>query len=575
MQYYKDYLDYHNIIDKKEGILINIDNIYYVNNEEVINNRCIMNDEVYIFNGEIIGIKKRNMKNIIGILYLDSKIKYGSRKDKILYLFKPTNKCYYHFYVPYKSSDFKNNKIYVMIQFKEWNTTDKLPIGTLIEVIGNVGDKNVEIEHLRNYYDIRNNTWKMDKKKLEEDLKILENLQNIIPDYEVFSIDPFGSKDIDDAFHFNKMEEDLYEIGIHIALPYLFFETELENIMNRVSTVYLPDKKYNMLPNIYADNMASLLENKNRYSLSLILKTNKKEIISYHIDKKIIKNIKNYDYDNFDKIYKKNINLKEFVEYSKIFFQLQSLNSFDSHQLVENWMIIANKLTAAHLIENNISNLILRVHNASLCPSINENINNSSLIDYLKIRNESSALYQLYKKEEEQKHSKLGNEYYTHFTSPIRRSVDLFIHALLLKKNNIMENEKLNKILDKINIFTKNTRKFDRNIKRLNFIYSIKELNKNIDTYAYIINITINKLTVYIPEYNLEEKIIIIPKKFEKIANIDLIKNESDNHIIKISYRLDDNDKILEYNLYQKIEIRLWVFTSFDNIFDKLKIEIL
>jgi exoribonuclease R len=121
--------------------------------------------------------------------------------------------------------------------------------------------------------------------------------------------------------------------------------------MNRVSTVYLPDKKYNMLPNIYADNIASLLEDKNRYSLSLILKTNKKEIISYNIYKKIIKNIKNYDYDNFDKIYKKNINLKEFVEYSRIFF---NLDSFDSHKLVENWMIIANKLTATYLIENNI-----------------------------------------------------------------------------------------------------------------------------------------------------------------------------------------------------------------------------
>jgi hypothetical protein len=95
-------------------------------------------------------------------------------------------------------------------------------------------------------------------------------------------------------------------------------------------------------------------------------------------------------------------------------------------------------------------------------------------------------------------------------------------------------------MIDKINIFTKKTRKFDRMIRRLHFLYEIKELEKNIETYAYVINITKNKLTLYIPEYNLEEKVVF-----------------------------------KEYRLYEKIKIKLWVFTSFENIFDKLKIEIL
>ena len=576
MQYYNEYLDKSllNNINIKSGILTSIDNIFYVNNEEVINNRAIINDEVYILDNEIIGIKNRMMNHIVGILYLDSKVKYGNIKDKTLYLFKPTNKSYPNFYVPYKSG-FKNNKIYVIIQFKEWNITDKLPIGTLIDIIGIVGDKNIEYEHLRNYYGIKNNTWKMDKNKLIEDTNIINNLQNIESDYEVFSIDPLGSKDIDDAFHFKKIENDIYEIGIHIALPYIFFENDLDTIMNRVSTVYLPDKKYNMLPNIYADDFSSLLENKNRYSLSLILKNNHFDIISYEIRKTIVKNIKNYDYDNFDKIYKKNKNLKEFVEYSKLFFKI---DEFDSHKLVESWMIYTNKTIAKYLIEQNISNLILRVHIKSslhnIKDNVEDNVKNISLINYLKIRNESSAIYKIYNKDEEQHHSKLGNEYYTHFTSPIRRAIDLFIHSLILKKSNIMNHEKLNEILNKINIFTKNTRKFDRNIRRLNFIYSIKELEKNIDTYGYIINITKNKLTIYMPEYNLEEKIIIIPKKFEKIANIILIKDNFDN-IIEISYLLNNNEKEFKYNLYEKINIRLWVLTEFDNIFDKLKIEIL
>ena len=97
--------------------------------------------------------------------------------------------------------------------------------------------------------------------------------------------------------------------------------------------------------------------------------------------------------------------------------------------------------------------------------------------------------------------------------------------------------------LAKINRFTKNCRKFDNKIKRLNFLYGIKELNTNIETYGFVINITENKLTLYIPEHNLEEKVIIINNK--------------------------------TYELYQKVNIKLWVFTSFENFFDKLKVEII
>ena len=50
-------------------------------------------------------------------------------------------------------------------------------------------------------------------------------------------------------------------------------------------------------------------------------------------------------------------------------------------------------------------------------------------------------------------------------------------------------------------------------------------------------------LTLYIPEYNLEEKVVIISDK--------------------------------QYNLYEKVNIKLWVFTSFENFFDKLKVEII
>jgi len=561
MQYFKEFT--YNIN------LENIENKIYLNDDYIENNRAIINDIVFIDNNKIIGIKERNKNKIVGILYTDSKIKYGSIKDKSLFLFKPTNKDYPYFYVPYKKNIF--NKIYCIIEFKDWKTTDKLPIGNLIEVIGNIGDKNTEFEHLRYYYEIVNNTWKIDNFKKKNDMKTIEKIQNEKEDYLIFSIDPIGSKDIDDAFHFNKINDNLYEIGIHIASPSIFFEENLIDIMNRVSTVYSPERKYNMLPNIYADEFISLLEGEKRYALSLILLfDNENNIKDKTIKQTIVKNYKNYDYDNFDKIYKNNNNLNDFVNFSKHFFKDIKI---DSHKLVENWMIYTNKEIANYLINMNLSNIILRKHDYSNIIFENKNIDNS-LEKYLKLRCEKSALYEIYDNtlDNNQKHSKLGNEYYTHFTSPIRRAVDFFIHMLIIKKKDIIDKNELYIMINKINTFTKKSRKFDRQSKRLDFLFKIGYSKENILTYGYIINISKNKLTLYIPEYNLEEKIIIIPKKFENICNIET--NYDDNNIIQsIEYKIDNENK--SYTLYEKLNIKLWIFLSFENIFDKLKIEII
>ena len=162
---------------------------------------------------------------------------------------------------------------------------------------------------------------------------------------------------------------------------------------------------------------------------------------------------------------------------------------------------------------------------------------------------------------------------YTHYTSPIRRAVDFYIHALFLGKNNIFSTTVLNNMIDNINTFTKNQRKFQRQLRRLSFLVEIKNNyeSKNDITEAYIIEIKDRFLVIYIPEYKLEEKICIIQKKFEKIVKSNVFLND-DNIIEKIN--VIDETKEYTYELYQKIMIKMYVFLSFDSIFDKVKIEI-
>jgi len=67
----------------------------------------------------------------------------------------------------------------------------------------------------------------------------------------------------------------------------------------------------------------------------------------------------------------------------------------------------------------------------------------------------------------------------------------------------------------------------------------------------------------------------MIEKIIDYKLKIDKIKSEKKEYdlITEITYNLENNEKI--FKLYQKIDIKLWVFLNYENIFDKLKIEIL
>jgi ribonuclease R len=594
MQYYTEYLDNSILENYEYGILTYEDQKYYVCGNEVINNRAITNDIVYINKeNEIIGIKERVNKFFIGILYIESKTKYGIINGKNKYLFKPLNKKFSDFFVTSKHKNEKN--MYVKIEFKIWDKKDKLPNGNILEYLGYVENIEATQEALRYYYDIAKPVMKIKNDKIQADLKTLEDIDCI--DYEIFSIDPEGSVDIDDAFHFNKMSDwnndnsnvVKYEVGVHIASPTHFLFDYIEEIMSRVSTVYLENKKYPMLPAIYSDNILSLLENNKRFSLSAIYTFDADfKLENFRIKECNVLNLKNYTYEEFDLLLGKkqkmlnNVqkNNVEFFNFTKILFNMS--DSMDSHLFVEKWMIYTNNSVAKYLIKHNVKNVIIRTQKSpKIVDEIKDNID-ESVLKYINIKNEQSAKYEIYNTSSNHSpnhspnHYRLNLDFYTHYTSPIRRAIDFYIHALFLGRNNIFSTEVLNNMIDNINIFTKKQRKFQRQLRRLSFLVEIKNKyesknESNLITEAYIIEIKDRFLVIYIPEYKLEEKICIIQKKFEKILKSNVILNDN-NEIEKIN--IIDETCNYTYELYQKIMIKMYVFLSFDSIFDKVKIEI-
>ena len=567
MNYYNNFEKIEQIENSNQytfGILEKEDNIFYVNNKEVENNRALINDIVYVKDNKVINIKERNTEIISGILCLNSKMKYGVRNKKPIYLFKPNNKKLPYFYVCCSST--ANTMVYCIIEFKSWEINEKQPFGNIIEIFGEVGILENEYKNLLYFYNIFNKTSKYSKTKLIEHQEIIKNIKNI--DYNIFCIDPEGSKDLDDGFHYIE-KEDYIEIGIHIACPYKFLneKQDLEDILKRVTTIYLSNN-INLIPNIYSEDLCSFIEKNNRFSLSIILRIKDNQLIDYKIEEKVVYVEKNYSYEEFDKIYRKNKTLINFVNTPKLFFQLEEINS---HIFVEKWMIYANKIVAEYLVSSSLSNIILRVHhNKNLLQDNHENITNEKLIHFLKCKQENSAQYEIYNNTNNdnnltQIHSKMENSYYTHFTSPIRRSIDYFNQILLINKKDIYTMEELQNKVNHINNFEKNVKKFYRKKNRLDFIFNNKN-TEEILTYGYITELNENRIRVYIPEYNLDENIRLYDNKISKIIHKELNTAET----IKYIYE----NKTYIYNLYDKIDIKMFILVYEDNIFEKIKFQI-
>jgi len=581
MNYYEQYETIKSETDY--SVIHKIDNLYYANEKEITNNRALHGDIVYIKDNKVINIKERNQQTIVGIINLNA-IHKMKINNKIYHIFQPLNKKYEKFYVGLNTNKYTHS-IYVIIKFRCWETNSDYPYGDLIDIIGSTSNKENELNAFLHHYQVFQKKMNIPKDKINEDISIIEQLQkNKKSDYKIFTIDPKGSKDLDDGFHFSK-NENYYEIGIHIAFPQIFLHEYLLNIMKRFTTIYTY-KNINLIPNIYSENLCSLLQKNYRKSLSILIKFDldynyinynyiNYNYINYEIKENIVYITKNYDYDDFQEKYfnnseknqknqKNQVNkYEDWIKLSEYYFK----TTLDSHSIVEKWMIEANKIIANHLIKNNFENIILRVFEEKESSfKSNDNILNKIIHQY----QQQSATYQLYKKEESDKykHSNFNDSYYTHFTSPIRRCIDFYNQYLITNKLNIQNKEEISEIVQNYNNYEKKLKKFYITQNLLNFIH--QHNNDILETEAYILQIKKNKLKLYIINEKIEVQHILFPYKF--LTNYQPTYANENNENKKISYII--NNIFYEYKVYDKIKIQLYFYPTETNMFDKIKIKI-
>ena len=87
----------------------------------------------------------------------------------------------------------------------------------------------------------------------------------------VCTIDPPGSTDVDDALSVKLLPDGLLSVGVHIAdVSYFVRPQSLVDLEARArgTTVYLPERRLDMLPPLLSEHLCSLVGGQDRLALS-------------------------------------------------------------------------------------------------------------------------------------------------------------------------------------------------------------------------------------------------------------------------------------------------------------------
>jgi len=172
----------------------------------------------------------------------------------------------------------KNQRLVVAID--SWPRASRYPLGHYVKSLGNIGDKETENQVLLLEHDVPHLSFS------EAVLACLppEGPDWKIPDQEllnrtdfrhldVCSVDPPGCTDIDDALHYRDLDSKTCEVGVHIADVSYFVKQGTpmdQEAANRGTTVYLSDRRIDMIPGLLSSNLCSLIQNQDRLSFSVV-----------------------------------------------------------------------------------------------------------------------------------------------------------------------------------------------------------------------------------------------------------------------------------------------------------------
>ena len=212
--------------------------------------------------------------------------------------------------------------------------------GQILKILGHKTDPGVDILSITAKYNINDEfseevmaeVDKLPDEVKEEEMIGREDLREEI----IFTIDGDDTKDIDDAISIERLENNNFKLGVHIAdvSYYVKDNTKLdEEAYNRGTSVYLADRVIPMLPRKLSNGICSLNPNVDRLAMSCVMEIDEKgNVVDYNIFESFIRSKKQMTYKNVNKIMEENMVPEGYEEFEEKIKDMQEL----AHRLRKN-----------------------------------------------------------------------------------------------------------------------------------------------------------------------------------------------------------------------------------------------
>ncbi|GFQ64481.1 DIS3-like exonuclease 1 [Trichonephila clavata] len=231
--------------------------------------------------GKVVGVLERCWKNYVATLPEEEESSSTSKnKERILVV--PYDYRIPKIRIATKQADEIRNKR-IVVRIDSWEKESQYPNGHFVKSLGEIGNLETEVQSLLIEHDIffkefpqnlidelpvctEENPWTLET----EEVAKRKDLRNT---HLIFSIDPKGCEDVDDTLSVRELPGGKLELGVHIA-DVTHFVRDLSSVdleaRSRSTSVYLPDRRYDMLPHVLSGNLCSLLGSVDRYAVSVI-----------------------------------------------------------------------------------------------------------------------------------------------------------------------------------------------------------------------------------------------------------------------------------------------------------------
>lgn len=446
--------------------------------------------------GRIIKVVERAITDVVGTF----------QESKNFGFVLPDNKKFNKdIFIPKKFFNGARGNDKVVCRITQWPTEDRKPEGKIIEILGQKGDRYVEIASVIREHGLPE---EFPKKVLDEAEKVAIEIPQEeidrrldIRDMNIFTIDGEDAKDLDDAVSIEVLDNGNYKLGVHIAdvTHYVKEKSKLDKeALKRATSVYLVDKVIPMLPKTLSNGVCSLNPFEDKLTLSVFMEINYKgEVVKHDIKETIINSKARMTYTEVSDILEKDDEKlkKTFAKVADDFFTAEKLArilmkrrekrgaiDFDfpeakiilnndgdvvdivqyerriSNRIIEEFMLITNETVAEHFFWLNMP-FVYRVHETPAHEKI-ETLNKfistfgyvikgdlesvhpkalQGIIEQIHGKTEEKAISTIMLRSLKQAryspecvgHFGLAAQYYSHFTSPIRRYPDLQIHRII------------------------------------------------------------------------------------------------------------------------------------------------